>query len=242
MDNPSMTVSDVILDVEGRFSSDPNLGSDRYIPWVSYAYQKVYHALSMVNSHCREDLFGAEADLTLTTDTPNEYDLADEIPRFGGFIGVEVKYGATGDTYNKADRLPSQANWKNWDNISTTYRSKLTPLYYKRGDTMGIIPVPPESGATAKIFYIKRPYQLTDSDSVIEIPYRFFYPITDYVHARAIQVVNEDYATSDAVEANFRRQLEEIQEAASSEFNDHDGTDNIQDNSNSDFYNNPFRW
>lgn len=240
MDNPDVTVADVVTDIEGRFSSAPSLSSDRYLPWISYAYQKVYHALSMVNSHCREDLFGDVDTITLNTSTPNEYSLNTEIPRFGGFVSVEVKYGATEDVYNKASRLPSQANWENWDNISTSYRSKMTPIYYKRGTTIGFIPVPPESGGVAKVFYIKRPYQLTETTDVIDIPYRFFYPITDYVHARALQAVNEDYQSSEAVEANFRRQLEEIQEAAASEFDENDGTGNIQDNSDSDFYNNPF--
>jgi hypothetical protein len=228
VDNPDVTVADIITDVEGRFSSVPSISSDTYIPWISYAYQKVYHALSSVNSRCREDLFGDMDTITMDTDSPNEYSLETEIPRFGGFVEVQVKYGATGDEYNSASRLASAAHWKNWANISTTYRSKLTPLYYKRGDTIGFIPVPPESGATAKVFFIKRPYQLTETTDVIEIPYRFLYPLTDYVHARAIQMVNEDYQTADVVEANFRRQIEEIKEAAASEFNENDGTDAIQ--------------
>lgn len=241
-DNPEITVADVVTDIEGRFSSAPSISSDRYLPWISYAYQKVFNALSMVNARCREDLFGDVDTITLNTATPNEYTLTDEISRFGGFISVEIKYGATGDVYNKANRLPSQSNWENWDNISTTYRSKLEPLYYKRGNTVGFIPVPPETGATAKIWYVKRPNQLTDTTDIVDIPYRFLYPVTDYVHARALQAVNEDYQTADVIEANFRRQIEEIQEAAASEFNENDGTDNVQDNSNSDIYNNPFRW
>jgi hypothetical protein len=238
MDNPDITASDIITDVEGRFSSSPSLSASRYIPWISYAYQKVYQAIISVNQTAKEEIFGTKVDISLNTNTPNEYSLETEIPRFGGFIDVQIKYGATGDTYNRAKRLKSMSHWTNWDNISTTYRSKLEPLYYKLGDTLGFIPVPPESGATAKVFYVKRSYQITEEDDVIELPYRFLYLISDYVHARALQAVNEDYATAGQIENNFRSQLEDLKEAVASEFNENDGTDAIQRNDD-DLFTNP---
>lgn len=239
MDNPSVTPADVISDVEGRFASSPALSSSRYMPWVSYGYQRTFNALSQVGQKVRENLFGELATLSLNTTTPNEYDLTTEIPRFGGFIKVEVKYGATGDVYNQAGFLSSLSHWNNQDNVSTTYRSKLTPLYYKLGNTLGFIPVPPESGALAKVWYIKRPSQLTDVADVIDIPYRFLYPLYDYVHARALQAVNEDYSASSQIESNFRLQLEEIQQSAASEFNEHDGSSAVEVNA-SDVIVNPF--
>lgn len=242
MDNPEITAADVINDVEGRFSSDPNLSSSKYFPWISYAYLRTYQALTKVNQTAKEVLFGSLATLTLTTDTPNEYTITDEIPRFGGLIKIEIKYGATGDVYNPAGRLLSLAHWNNQDNVSTTYRSKTTPLYYLLGTKLGFIPVPPESGATAKVWYIKRPYQIQETSDIIDIPYRFIWPVFEYVHAKALQAVNEDYATAAEIEANFRGQLGEVQESVASEFNENDGTDSIQDSINSPIYDDPLKW
>lgn len=242
MDNPQITPADVITDVESRFSSVPSISSTVYLPWISYAYQRLYQKICEVSQTAKENLFGEVAEVDLPTSTPSEFTITDEIPRFGGFIAVEVKYGGTGDVYNKASLLKSVAHWTNWDNISTNYRSKVTPLYYQRGKTMGFIPVPPEVNAVAKIWYVKRPYQITSVTDVIDIPYRFLTPLFDFVHARALQKVNEDYGNAGAIEANFRGQLDEIQLAVASEFNENDGTDNVQDNTNSGFYDNPLKW
>lgn len=237
--NPTITAADIINDVDIRVIN--SLSSADKIPWVSYAYQRVYGALATAGQEVKEDLFGAYLSLNLDTDSPNEYSVETAIPRFGGFVTVQVKYGASGDEYKIATRLRSVAHWTNWDNISTTYRSKQQPLYYKFGDTLGFIPVPPESGAVAKIFYIKRPNQIEDVADEIDIPYRFIYPIIEYVQAKTIQRVNEDYREAELVERNFERQLEEITLMAASEDNENDGTDAIEVSSSDEIFYNPLR-
>lgn len=217
--NPSITVSDIITDVDGRISS-ANLSSSVYIPWVSYSYQRIYQALTNVGKTCAETLFGDTDTIALTTTNPNEYTITDEIPRFASIIAVWVKYGATGDIYNKAKKLRTTGMIGNPSNVSTTYFGKTKPFYYIRGGVIGFIPVPPESNGVAKIDFVKRPYQLTETTDVIDIPYRFIWPISEYVHAKAIQRLNEDYNTSAQLESNFRQQLEEVALAAASEFDE----------------------
>lgn len=238
--NPDVTAADIISDIEARMAS-PGLSTSIYIPWISYAYQRTFQAITKVGQQAREELFGDTDTITLNTTSPNEYTITNEIPRFGGLIKVEVKYGATGDVYNNARRLRSVANWRVMANVSTTYQGKTTPLYYLLGNTIGFIPVPPESGAIAKIYFIKRPYQITNGTDVIDIPYRFLWPIPEYVHAKAIQRVNEDYSTAAKVEAEFNAMLEEVSLAAGGEFNENDGTNGVED-ADDMLYSDPLRF
>lgn len=236
--NPTYTVADVITDVNNRLAN-PGLSSTVMIPWVSYAYQRIYQVLSGAGQTVKEELFGDDATITMNTTSPNEYSLETNIPRFGGIIKVEVKYGASGDDWNRASKLRSIANWNIQNNVSTSYRGKTQPLYYLLQDVIGFIPTPPESGAQAKVWYIKRPQQLDATTDEIDIPYRYIWPIIEYVQAKTIQRVNEDYREAELVERNFERALEEIALAAVSEYNENDGTDAVEDFSNSFFYHNP---
>lgn len=238
--NPDVTVSDIANEVE-RILRNPGLSTTTYLPWASYAYQKTFQALSGVGMHVREALFGDNATISLTTSTLQK-SLTTDIPRFGGVIKVEVKYGASGDDWNPASKLKSIAHWSNTNNVSTTYRSKTQPLYTIIGNSnLIVIPVAPESGAQAKIYYVKRPYQLTDGNDVIDIPYRFIYPIFNYVQAKAVERVNEDYSASKQIENNFEKELIRVAEAADSEFNEEDGTDGVETSASSPIFSNPFR-
>lgn len=224
--NPSVLVSDLISDVESRLLT-PAISSSIYLPWISYAYLRTFNALVNTNQRVKEELFGEVATITMNTTSPNEYTLTDYAERYGGIIKVEVKYGATGDEYIKATRLQSIAVWENQDNVSTTYQSKTQPLYYILGQKIGFIPTPPETGAYAKVWYIKRPYQVTMTSDTIDIPYRFTYPITNYVVAKAIQREHQDYATTQTIEAQFRAELEEISMAAANEYGEFEAINTI---------------
>lgn len=240
--NPDITASDIITDVENRLGS-PNITSTAYLPWISYAYTKVYRALIGTNQMVKESLFGEVATLTLTNGTA-EYSLEENIPQFGSFIKVEVKYGATGDDWVTATKLPSLANWEIQNNVSTSYRAKTNPLYYKIGDKLGFIPTPPAADTgtpQAKVWYIKRPYQITLVTDVIDLPYRFTYPIANYVQARAIEMLNEDYSQSMMIENKFERELQMLAEFADSENNENDGTESVQVASGSSLFVDPFR-
>lgn len=242
MDNPDITVSDIVTDVENRLDS-PSISTSTYLPWVSYAYQKLYQALIGAGGRVKEELFGNYVTFDLAAETA-EYDLETYIPRYGGTIKVEIKYGGTGDDWIRAKRLPSLANYKIQNNSTTNYRAKSDALYYIIQGKIGFIPTPPstDSGTpSVRIWYIKRPYQLTASTDVIDIPYRFIYPLVDYVQAKAIMSENEDYTQADKIEANFRQQLIEVADAANSEFDENDGTNFIQVSANSSLYSNPLR-
>jgi hypothetical protein len=238
--NPDITVSDIITDVQSRLLGSSIDGSV-FIPWVSYAYQKVYNTLASVGQKTKEELFGNLVTVDLTPGVA-EYSISSNIPRYGGIIKIEVRYGATGDDWNRATRLESISNWEIQNNVSTTYRSKTQPVFYIIQNIMGFIPTPPstESDQTpqAKIWYIQRPNQLTLTTDVIDIPYRFMYPITNYVQARAIERENEDYDVALAIENKFKVELEEIADAADSET----GQNNVQISSTSALYENPFNY
>lgn len=240
--NPDITASDIITDVEARMLN-PNLSSAIYLPWVSYAYQKTYQALAKSSQAVKERFFGTSTTFDLTAGIA-EYSLETNIPRFGGIIKVEIKYGKTGDDWERATFLESLSDWKIQNNTSTSYRGKASPLYYVIGDTLGFIPTPPasESDQTpqAKVYHINRPYQITLTTDVIDIPYRFIYPIADYVHARAVQRLNEDYSASRIIESNFIGQLEEVAEAAASEFSENEESNFVKIPGTSPIFNNPF--
>jgi len=240
--NPSITVSDIVTDVEARLGA-PNISTSVYLPWVSYAYNRTYLALMNSDARVRERLFGNYVELTLTNGTA-EYSLSSKIPRFGGIIKIEVKYGGTGDDWNRASRLDSLSNWKIQNNVSTSYRGKNVPLYYVMEDTIGFIPTPPstDSGTPyARVWYVRRPYQLTLSTDVIDIEYRFIYPIVEYVQAKAIQRANEDYGDARAVEQEFKNLLDEVCDVATAELSDLEGGDSIAVSSDSQIFENPFR-
>ena len=189
----------------------------------------------------KEELFGNYVTFDLTAGVA-EYSLSTNIPRFGGIIKVEIKYGATGDDWIRADRLESIAHWKIQNNVSTSYRSKTEALYYIIEDAIGFIPTPPsgDSGTVSvRVWYVRRPYQITLSTDVIDIDYRFTYPIADYVQAKAIQRENEDYATASQLEISFRQQLEEIANAANSEYGEYEETSFVNIPTNSLIFNNP---
>lgn len=235
--NPTYTAGDVITDVEARLLS-PNLSASVYIPWISYAYQKLYSKLIGVGQDVKEELFGDTDSISLTVGQL-EYTLIDEIPRYGGIIKVAVKYGGTGDTRQPARRLRSKSHWRNIENVSTSYQAKDIPLYYIQGGVIGIIPTAPESGAVAYIDFVKRPYQITESEDEIDIPYRFIYPIINYVHARAVERTAEDYGQSAIIEKNFQNELEEVALAVASEFNENEAN-MVEVATNDVLYDNPF--
>lgn len=227
--NPEITASDIIADVNVRLDL-PNLSATDYYPWISYAYQKTYGALVSAGQRIKEDLFGAYITFNLTNGTA-EYSINTNIPRFGGFVKVEVKYGGTGDDWVTASRIESISNWRNQNNVSTSYRAKDGVVYYKLGDLLGFIPTPPatDSGTpSVRVWYVKKPYQITDGDDVIDIPYRFLYPIVNYVVARAIERENEDFSTAERIEAKFESELDRIIETAVSEIDERDGTGGIE--------------
>lgn len=239
--NPSITVSDITTDVENRLLS-PGISGSVYIPWVSYAYQKTYQALLGVNQRVKEELFGNLISVTLTPGTA-EYSVSTNIPRFGGIIKVEIRYGASGDDWERAERLDSVAHWKIQNNVSTNYRSKTSPLYYIIEDIIGFIPTPPSGESTqtptARVWYIQRPYQITLTTDVIDIPYRFTYPIVNYVQARAIERENEDYDVALSIERKFEQELENIATAASSEYSEEEQTNFVRVGSDSGLYEDP---
>lgn len=238
--NPDITASDIISDVEVRLDN-PGRSANEYLPWVSYAYNQVYITLASLGQTLKEQLFGDVETLTLEGGTA-EYSIKTNIPRFGGLIKVEVKYGGTSDDWVKATLLKSLANWVNQDNTSTSYRAKEQALYYVLGDNLGFIPTPPESDSgtpQAKVWYIKRPYQLTSVGDVIDLPYRFIFPITNYVHSRALAVDHQDYYTPRVIDANFRQELEMVKDLAESELDEHEGN-SVEVDSNSPLLVNPF--
>lgn len=222
--NPSITASVIISDVENRLGN-PNISTSVYLPWVSYAYQKTYAALYNVGQTVREQLFGNYDDITLTNGTA-EYALSTILPRFASVIKLEILYGATGDQRATLRKLRSIAHWNNQGNVSTSYRPKATPYYYILEDTLGIIPTPPATDPANAIlyaWYVRRPYQITEGADVIDIDYRFIYPVVNYVQAKAIQKENEAYDTSLKIERLFEAELEQIAETAASEFNENEG-------------------
>jgi hypothetical protein len=240
-DNPSIKASDIISDVENRLGN-PNLSTSIYLPWVSYGYMKTYAALAKAGQSVKETLFGNYVTFTLANGTA-EYALSTYVSRFGSLIKAEILYGGTGDIRTRAAQLRSIAEWLNQGNVSTSYRDKSQPLVYFLQDKIGFIPTPPSSDAaqaTAYIWYVKRPFQVTDGTDVIDIPYRFIYPLVNYVQAKAIQKYNEDYTEAALVEKRFDNELEEIALAADSEFNENDGNA-VEISSSSALYDNPFR-
>lgn len=219
--NPDITVSDLVTQVESRIDGS-DLDTTDYLPWISYAYQQVYLAITNAGKYAKEYFFGDYITFDLTNGT-GEYSITTNIPRFGGIIKVEILYGGTGDLWTPAKPLGSMSNWKNFNNVSTSYRSKQDPIYYLllSRNVIGFIPTPPSSDSgtpQAKVFYVKKPYQLTSGDDVIDIPYRFMWAIDDYVQARALEATNEAYVESGAIDAKFREKLMRITVECENEF------------------------
>lgn len=235
--NPDITCSDIITDVENRLAS-PNLSASVYLPWISTSAQRVYQALAALGQEAKERYFGASDTIELTQSTL-EHSITDSIPDFASFIKVEIKYGAAEDTRNKARKMRSPSMWANEDNVSTSYRPKDRPLYGQSGDNLIVIPIPPESGAIAYVRYVSRLPQYDDASDVIHIPFRFLWPVYDYVQAKAIQRVNEDYTTARQIESDFRGALEEITERAADELNENDGTNAVEADTDDDIFYNP---
>lgn len=240
--NPDITASDIITDIEVRLGTT-NLDTTDYLPWVSYAYQRLYRAIISAGQQAKEVFFGDDVTFNLTPGT-SEYSLSTNIPRFGGIIKVELKYGGTSDDWVKASRLPSINNYNQvMNNNTTSYRSKSSPLYYLLQNVIGFIPVPPGSDSgtpQAKVWYIKRPYQIDSGSDVIDIPYRFIDPLNDYVQAKAIQSENESYSESLEIERVFEAKLNRITEQIENEFGEYEGT-NVVQAVGSSLYSNPLR-
>lgn len=237
--NPNITASNLIADVENRLGN-PNISASVYLPWVSYAYLKTYAALANAGQSVKETLFGNYQAITLTNGTA-EYALSTILPRFGSVIKLEILYGGTGDQRVRLSPLRSISQWNVQGNVSTSYRSKGNPLYYLLEDTIGIIPTPPATdanSATLYAWYVRRPYQITDGTDVIDLDYRFIYPLVNYIQAKAIQKENEDYNASLEIERLFQSELAEVVEAAVSEYNEND-INGVEISSSSALFDNP---
>lgn len=240
--NPNIKASDIISNVESRLGGT-NLDNGDYLPWISYGYQKLYSAIVSAGQQAKEYFFGDLEEFDLVAGTA-EYPIEEHIPRFGGIIKVEIKYGGTNDDWIKAQRLPSLANWQNQSNTGVEYRSKQAALYYILGDNFGFIPTPStdDTGAPqAKVWYVKRPYQVDSGNDIIDIPYRYLYPLENYVQAKAIEAESEDYGVSNAIEAKFVSELAEITALVTNEFDENDNTNSVHVPANSSLYSNPIR-
>lgn len=227
---PSMTASDIISDVETRLGTT-NLSSSNYLPWISYAYQKTYLKLMGISQKIKEELFGAVATFNLSASVA-EYNLSTTIPQYGGFIKCEVKYGGTGDDWVKAKVLPSLSKWTNQEDVTSNDWAKSQALVYFLKDVIGFIPTPPaaDSGTPqAKVWYVKRPVRITQVTDVIDLPYRFIYPIVTYTQAMAIVAENEDYRQAGRVEQNFRQELDEMAESADSETSEYEEANAVEE-------------
>lgn len=238
---PSVTASDIITDIEVRLG-DTNLDTNDYLPWISYAYQKLYRAIVSAGQQAKEYYYGDHVTFNLTSGT-GEYDIPTYIPRFGGIIKVEVKYGGTGDEWTQARRLPSINNYGlTSDKVSTTYHGKGNPYYYMLKDVIGFIPTPPGSDAgtpQAKVFFVQKPYQIDSGTDIVDIPYKYIDPLNDYVHAKAIQAENESYGESLEIERIFEAKCRQITEQVTDEFGEYEGTDSVQVMSGSRLFSNP---
>lgn len=237
--NPSITASSIIADVENRLGT-PNISTTTYIPWVSYGYSKTWAALNGVGQEAREELFGAYIAVSLTNGL-GEYTLSTIIPRFSSFIKAEIQYGGNGDIRVPIGKIRSLANWQNMGNVSTSYRSKSDPILYRYKNTLGIIPTPPATDTivpTLYVWYVQKPFQITDGADIIDLEYRYIYPLVNYVQAKAIQTEHEDYATSLQIENLFEKELNDIAETVASEYNENEG-ESIETSSSSSIYDNP---
>lgn len=238
--NPTYTASDIITDVNSRFVGGTGLSNEDFLPWISYSNQKLYQKIISVGKRAKQEIFGAKGDITLTAGVL-EYTITDWLPRFGGILRVDIQYGATGDVFNRATPLIDITYWNNLEDVSTSYRSKIHPLYYLMGTVIGFIPVPPSGESvqtpTARVRYVKRPQQITEVTDEIDIPYRFLYPLINYVQAKAVQRVNEDYSEASLVERQFEKELEDVAMAVADEFEE--GVDGVEMSSSSELYSNP---
>lgn len=241
--NPTYTAADVITDVNNRFVGGSNLDSTVLLPWVSYSYLKLYNAIISVGQRAKEEIFGDRGDITLSSGTL-EYTITDSLPRFGGILKVEVRYGDSEDDWVPAKPLVSITHWKSLDNVSTTYRSKTDPLYYLRRSVIGIIPTPTagedDQTPTARVWFIRRPYKIDATTDEIDIPYRFIYPVINYVYAMAVRRVNEDHQEASLIEQQFERELEEVALMVANEFEE--GVDGVEAPSDSELYHNPLSY
>lgn len=239
--NPDITASDIISDIESRLGS-PNISGSIYLPWISHGYQKLYHGLANAGQEVKENLFGALETITLANGT-SEYSIEDNIPRYGGLIKAEIRYGGSEDQYVRATKLRSLSQWNDQSQVSTEYRAKVSPLIYFSGTIFGVIPTPPATDAgspTLKVWYIKRPYQITSVTDVVDIPYRFLFPVTNYVQAKAIQHKYEDYSAAAALENKFDQEVQMAAEYASGEITENEGM-SVEYSSGSELLSNPLR-
>jgi hypothetical protein len=223
--NPTVTAQNIIDDVFIRLG-EHSIQAASCLPWVSYAYQKLYLTIVSAGQAAKERYFGDTATFNLTPGD-GDYTITDHIPLFGSFVKVELKYGKSGDDWVKASQIRSLSDWEIESNQTTQHRTKNNALYTQFGNTLRIIPVPPatETDQTpqAKVLYIKRPYQITALSDEIIIPYRFTFPIVNYVHARAIETENEDFSQAAQVELRFERELSQVAEFVDSEINENEG-------------------
>lgn len=242
--NPSITANDIILEVEARLGS-PNIAQASYIPWISYAYQKEYGKIVRIGQHVKERVFGELVTFDLTASTA-EYALSSVIPQFGGFIRGQIKYGGTSDDWVKLKVLKSLSSWDDMTNVTTSDWPKQDALIYFIKDYVGFIPTPPAASVDtgtpqAKIWYIKRPVRITVATDVIDIPYRFTFPIVSYVQAMGIMAENEDYTQAARVEARFEADLEEVAQTIESEFSEREEA-NVIEATDTALYDDPLRY
>lgn len=240
--NPEVTANDLITEVEARMGT-PAIAQASYLPWISYAYQKTYNKYQGIGQHVRETFFGTLATVTLQAGV-NEYLLSDTIPLYGGFIKGQIKYGGTSDDWVRLKVLRSLSKWEDQTNVTTSDWPKASALIYFLKDYFGIIPTPPTDDAgtpSAKIWYVKRPARITAAADVLDLPYRFLYPVVSYVHGMAVMAENEDYTNSLRIEARFDKDLEEAAIAIDSEFSEYEQGNRVEETDES-LYTDPFRW
>lgn len=221
VDNPEYTVADVISDVNGRLRN-PGVGAEIITPWVSYAYNRLYNKLLNVNQQVKEQLFGAYTTIDLEEDVA-EYVITEHAPRYSSLVKYEIHYGTNQITSGKS--IYSIA--KSPNNVITGGSG--TPRLYRYGNNFAFYPIPGEG--TAHLWYIKRGKQLTQSTDVLyDIPYRYLYPIMDYVEGRVIARINEDYGVLGTLEREFERKMEEVAMMADGEISEWD-VESIDDGS-----------
>lgn len=190
-----MTIAEIQNEVIRELGAGARTTAPLLLPLIDEGQNRIYNKL--IKNKIFHNLFYTHA----TWDTKNgtsEYTVADGVPNDIKFVlKIETQYDGQ-DKRHRATKIGVE-NIAKMDEISTSYKDKYRPEYYRYGEgsniTIGFVPTHDVAGDDYnKIWYMKKPVQITDSSQSLIIPSDGHYLVVRFAHAGAQLIEDEDKA------------------------------------------------
>jgi len=205
-----MTIPEIQNEVIRELGAGARTTAPLLLPLIDEGQNRIYNKL--VKNKLLQRLFYTNASWNTKNGT-NEYTVADGVPTDIKFLlKVETRYDGQAIRH-KTTKIEIE-NIEKMDEITTSHQNKIKPKFYWMGEgvntIIGFVPTHDVAGDDyTKIWYMKKPVQITDNSQSLIIPSDGHYLVVRFAHAGAQLIEDEDKAGWLQFLAQFNKDCDE---------------------------------